>query len=96
MLTTVTTICGLLPLAMNFSIDLVNRSIVYGGSLSQFWVPLSQAIVWGLAFASILTLIATPAMLALPYRFIPLRDYVMSKVPRVLPKAISGSRQTQA
>lgn len=95
-LTTVTTICGLLPLAMNFSIDLVNRSIVYGGSLSQFWVPLSQAIVWGLAFASILTLIATPAMLALPYRFIPLRDWVMSKVPRVLPKAISGSRQTQA
>lgn len=86
-LTTVTTICGLLPLAMNFSIDLVNRSIVYGGSLSQFWVPLSQAIVWGLAFASVLTLIATPAMLALPYRFVPLRDWMRSKVVAWLPKS---------
>lgn len=68
-LTTVTTICGMLPLAMNFSVDLINRSIVYGGALSNFWVPLSQAIVSGLAFASLLTLVATPAMLALPYRF---------------------------
>ena len=67
-LTTVTTIFGLLPLASNFSIDLVNRNIIYGGQLSTFWVPLSQAIVSGLAFASILTLFATPAMLALPYR----------------------------
>jgi hypothetical protein len=32
------------------------------------WVPLSQAIVSGMAFASILTLVATPAMLALPYQ----------------------------
>ena len=67
-LTTVTTICGMLPLAMNFSIDLINRTILYGGVLSNFWVPLSQAIVSGLAFASLLTLIATPAMLALPFR----------------------------
>lgn len=68
LLTTITTIFGLLPLAMNFSIDLINRNIVYGGSLSNLWVPLSQAIVSGLAFASILTLVATPAMLALPYK----------------------------
>jgi multidrug efflux pump len=66
MLTTATTICGLLPMAGNLSIDLVNRTVVYGGQLSQFWVPLAQAIVFGLAFASLLTLVATPAMLALP------------------------------
>lgn len=68
MLTTVTTVFGLLPLASNFSIDLVNRTIVYGGQLSSFWVPLSQAIVSGLTFATLLTLIATPAMLALPHQ----------------------------
>jgi multidrug efflux pump len=68
LLTTVTTIFGLLPLAMNFSVDMINRNIVYGGSLSNLWVPLSQAIVSGLAFASLLTLVATPAMLALPYK----------------------------
>ncbi|MEL0064707.1 MAG: hypothetical protein VXA40_07805, partial [Gammaproteobacteria bacterium] len=32
------------------------------------WVPLSQAIVSGMAFAALLTLVATPAMLALPYK----------------------------
>lgn len=68
MLTTVTTVFGLLPLASNLSVDLVNRTIVYGGQLSQFWVPLSQAIVSGLTFATLLTLIATPALLAVPHQ----------------------------
>jgi multidrug efflux pump len=68
MLTTVTTIFGLLPLASNLSIDLINRTIVYGGQLSSFWVPLSQAIVSGLTFATLLTLVATPAMLAVPHQ----------------------------
>ena len=34
--------------------------------MAMFWAPLSQAIVFGLSFATILTLIATPALLALP------------------------------
>ena len=68
MLTTVTTVFGLLPLACNLSIDLPNRTIVYGGMMSAFWVPMSQAIVWGLSFATLLTLVATPAMLALPHQ----------------------------
>ena len=68
LLTTVTTIFGLLPLASNLSIDLINRDIIYGGQLSVFWVPLSQAIVSGLSFATLLTLVATPAMLALPHQ----------------------------
>ncbi len=66
MLTTVTTVFGLLPLACNMSIDIVNRSITAGGQMATFWGPLSQAIVFGLSFATILTLIATPALLALP------------------------------
>ena len=67
-LTSVTTIFGLLPLASNYSIDFINRSIVYGSQLSSFWVPLSQAIVSGLTFATLLTLVVTPAMLALPHQ----------------------------
>ncbi len=68
LLTTITTVFGLLPLASHFSVDFINRSIVYGGQLSGFWVPLAQAIVSGLTFATLLTLVATPAMLALPHR----------------------------
>ena len=66
MLTTVTTVFGLLPLACGLSIDLINRSYSVAGQMSVFWGPLSQAIVFGLSFATILTLIATPAMLAFP------------------------------
>lgn len=66
LLTTVTTVFGLLPLALHFSVDLVNRSFTAGGQLAILWAPLSQAIVFGLSFATVLTLIATPAFLALP------------------------------
>ena len=67
MLTTIVTVLGLLPMAFNMSIDFVNRSIVFGSQMSMFWVPLSQAIVWGLTFATLLTLFCTPAMMALPH-----------------------------
>ena len=66
LLTTVTTVFGLLPLATNFSIDFINRDIVYGSQVSGFWIQTSQAIVSGLSFATLLTLVATPAMLAVP------------------------------
>ena len=66
MLTAVTTVFGLLPLAANLSIDLVNRTTQHAGPVSAFWMPLSQAIVAGLTFATPLTLLVTPAMLALP------------------------------
>ena len=66
LLTTVTTVCGLLPLACGFSVDLISRSVTANGEMALFWAPLSQAIVFGLSFATILTLIATPAMLAAP------------------------------
>jgi multidrug efflux pump len=66
LLTTVTTVFGLLPLACGLSVDLLNRSVTAGGQMADYWAPLSQAIVFGLSFATILTLVATPAMLALP------------------------------
>jgi multidrug efflux pump len=66
LLTTITTVCGLLPLAAGFSVDLAGRSITAEGEMAMFWAPLSQAIVFGLSFATVLTLIATPALLALP------------------------------
>ena len=66
LLTTITTVCGLLPLAAGFSVDLAGRSITAEGEMAMFWAPLSQAIVFGLSFATVLTLVATPALLALP------------------------------
>ena len=65
-LTTFTTGFGLLPLAMHVSVDLINAEIEVGGPITSQWVSLASAIVFGLSFATILTLIVSPAMLALP------------------------------
>ena len=76
LLTTVTTVCGLLPLACGYSIDLISRTITAEGEMAMFWAPLSQAIVFGLTFATLLTLIATPAMLAAP---VAVREWVKGR-----------------
>ncbi len=65
-LTTFTTGFGLLPLAMHVSVDLINAEIEVGGPITSQWVSLASAIVFGLSFATILTPIVTPAILALP------------------------------
>lgn len=67
-LTTFTTGFGLLPLAMHVSVDLIGAEIEVGGPITSQWVSLASAIVYGLSFGTILTLIVTPAMLALPDR----------------------------
>jgi len=83
LLTTIVTVLGLLPMAFNMSVDFVNRSIIFGSQMSLFWVPLSQAIVWGLTFATVLTLVCTPAMLAMPH--------VMKQLFTRRPKTVSPS-----
>ena len=67
-LTTFTTGFGLLPLAMNMSVDLIGAEIEIGGPIASQWAGLASTIVFGLSFATILTLIVTPALLALPER----------------------------
>ncbi|MFT5210116.1 MAG: multidrug efflux pump [Flavobacterium sp.] len=66
-LTTFTTGFGLLPMASGISVDLIGREIEVGGPIASFWVQLASAIVSGLSFATLLTLIVTPAMLMAPY-----------------------------
>ena len=66
LITTLTTMIGLLPLASHQSIDFINREWTTGSTLSNYWVPLAQAVAFGLGFATILTLIVTPALLILP------------------------------
>ena len=65
-LTTTTTILGLLPLAAGYSIDLVGREVVIDGVVSSYFIAVARAIVFGLFFATIMTLFLTPVMLVLP------------------------------
>ncbi len=66
MLTTITTMLGLLPMALQINLDYFDRTVAVGGITSVWWVQLSTAIIFGLAFSTILTLIVIPSMLALP------------------------------
>ncbi|WP_226644488.1 efflux RND transporter permease subunit [Microbulbifer variabilis] len=65
-LTTATTILGLLPLALGVSVDMVGRNVVVDGVIASFWVKLASAIVYGLSFSTVLTLLVTPVLLVLP------------------------------
>ncbi len=66
LLTTVTTILGLLPMAMSVNIDFTTGILTVGSPATQWWAGLAQAVVSGLAFATVLTLIFTPAALSVP------------------------------
>ncbi len=61
-----TTIMGLIPMATQVTIDFIGRDIRFGGVTSIWWVQLSTAVIFGLAFSTLLTLIIVPTMLALP------------------------------
>jgi len=65
LLTTTTTVLGLLPMVTMTNIDFVTREVTRGSPDTQWWVQLSTAIVFGLIFATILTLVVTPSALML-------------------------------
>ncbi|MBD1564253.1 efflux RND transporter permease subunit [Vibrio sp. S12_S33] len=65
MLTTVTTILGLLPMVLEMNIDLINQKIEFGAPSTQWWSQLATAVAGGLTFATMLTLVLTPCLLML-------------------------------
>ncbi|MDE1309194.1 efflux RND transporter permease subunit [Vibrio aestuarianus subsp. cardii] len=65
MLTTVTTILGLLPMVLEMNIDLINQKIEFGAPSTQWWSQLATAVAGGLTFATVLTLVLTPCLLML-------------------------------
>ncbi|MBL7804029.1 MAG: efflux RND transporter permease subunit [Saprospiraceae bacterium] len=74
LLTATATILGLVPLAVGFNIDFAslfatgNPKIFFGGDSVAFWGPLSWTIVFGLGFATFVTLIILPVMYLLGWQ----------------------------
>lgn len=68
LMTALTTILGMLPLAIGLNIDLIGMftsfkpNIYFGGDNVLFWGPMSQAIIFGLTFSTFLTLVIVPVM----------------------------------
>jgi len=75
LLTAITTILGLIPLAIGFNIDFVGLfssyepNIFLGGDNNMFFAPMAWTIIYGLTFATFLTLVILPAVYLLSYRF---------------------------
>jgi len=69
LLTSVTTVLGLMPMVLGMNIDFVNHEVTVGAPSTQWWRSLATAIVFGLAFATVLTLIVTPAALMVRANF---------------------------
>ena len=73
MLTALSTILGLMPLAVGMNINFntlltrLDPQIYWGGDSASFWNPLAWTIIFGLAFATVLTLIVVPSMYTIIY-----------------------------
>jgi len=68
LLTAITTVLGLMPLATGLNIDFIsffntfNPDIYFGGDNAVFWGPMSWTVIFGLSFATFLTLIIVPSL----------------------------------
>jgi multidrug efflux pump subunit AcrB len=93
LLTAITTVLGLLPLAIGLNINFItlfthlDPQVFIGGDNVVFWGPMSWTVIFGLVFATFLTLIIVPVMFLLltkaMYRFVPVPqlDVPPTRVP---------------
>jgi multidrug efflux pump len=65
LLTSVTTVLGLMPMVLAVNVNLLEPSLGFGAPSTMWWTQLSSAIAGGLTFATLLTLFLTPCMLVL-------------------------------
>jgi multidrug efflux pump subunit AcrB len=65
MLTAITTILGLLPMATGISFNFRELAWDIGGESSQWWGPMAVAVIFGLALATLLTLVVVPVLCSL-------------------------------
>lgn len=91
LLTAITTVLGLMPLAVGLNINFftlftdLDPQIFIGGDNVVFWGPMSWTVIFGLTFATFLTLVIVPVMFLLltkvMYRFMP---EVKQELPQVV------------
>lgn len=61
-LTAITTVLGLVPMAVGVSIDFAKFRLIVGSQSAVWWGPMAVAIIFGLAVATVLTLVVVPTL----------------------------------
>lgn len=69
LLTAITTILGLIPMAVGFSFNIHTLRFAIGGATSDWWAPMAIAVIFGLAVSTLLTLVMVPVMYSLADSF---------------------------
>ena len=64
-LTAITTVLGLVPMAVGISIDFFKLKLILGSTSAAWWGPMAIAIIFGLVVATVLTLVMVPTMYAI-------------------------------
>jgi multidrug efflux pump subunit AcrB len=83
LLTAITTILGLIPLAIGFNIDIFSflstydAKIYFGGDNNMFFAPMSWTVIYGLTFATFLTLVVIPSLYLLMFQ---LKNWIYKKM----------------
>jgi multidrug efflux pump subunit AcrB len=77
-LTAATTVLGLVPMALGISIDIHPSSfgIQIGSEMTEFWTAFAWSMIYGLTFATVMTLIMVPCMLSLYFKWFPPKRFV--------------------
>jgi len=75
LLTAITTVLGLIPMAMGVSFDIHALTVQIGSEQSEFWKAFAWSMIYGLSFATVVTLVIVPTMLTLKHRHYDRRDY---------------------
>lgn len=88
LLTTITTVIGLMPMVLGMNIDFVSREVSIGAPSTQWWNQLATAVVSGLSFSTVLTLVVTPSALMLRENFAHLFEKI--KLPKWRKPRLSG------
>jgi len=93
LLTTITTMAGLAPMMLGLSIDFMNGGYSIDSPTSMWWKPLATAVVFGLGVSTVLTLVLTPALLAIR---IWIEGFVLAIGPRLQALAPGRARADRA
>jgi multidrug efflux pump len=68
LLTAITTILGLVPMALKLNFDFTKFMFQYNTSMSQWWQSMALAVIFGLLVSTILTLGVVPTLYLLQYK----------------------------